>query len=67
MFHRARAAEAAEDKGSNLTTNDTIGDIISQRLGRRDFLRGSLAVTALSSVSLSAMVLVSFRYVFSKK
>jgi secreted PhoX family phosphatase len=55
MFHRARAAEAAEDKGSNLTTNDTIGDIISQRLGRRDFLRGSLAVTALSSVSLSAL------------
>ena len=55
MFHRARAAEAAEDKSSNLTTNDTIGDIISQRIGRRDFLRGSLAVTALSSVSLSAL------------
>jgi secreted PhoX family phosphatase len=55
MFHRARAAEALEDKGSNDSKNETISDIISTRLGRRDFLRGSLAVSALSSVSLPAL------------
>ncbi len=55
MFHRARAAEQSQDIGTNTSNNDTIGDMINQRLGRRDFLKNSLAVAALSSVSLPAM------------
>lgn len=43
-------AEAAEDEGSNATTNPTIGDLIAERLSRREMLTGLLAVSAVSAV-----------------
>lgn len=46
---RAQAYEEAEDHGSNATSNTTLGDIIATRFGRRDFLRGALAVTAIGA------------------
>ena len=41
--------DASEDVGRNTTNNDTMGDIIARRLGRRDILRGSLAVAAITA------------------
>jgi len=41
--------DASEDVGRNATNNDTMGDIIARRLGRRDILRGSLAVAAITA------------------
>jgi secreted PhoX family phosphatase len=46
---RALAFEAAEDVGSNLSDNPTMGDIIAARFSRRGFLKGSLAVTAITA------------------
>jgi uncharacterized protein len=46
---RAQAAEASEDRGSNLSANPTLGEIIADRFSRRDLLRGALAVTAISA------------------
>jgi uncharacterized protein len=46
---RAQAAEASEDRGSNLSANPTLGEIIAERFSRRDLLRGALAVTAISA------------------
>ncbi len=44
---KSQAAEESENAGSNPSANPTMGDIIAQRLGRRDLLKGALAVTAL--------------------
>ncbi|MGD9668450.1 MAG: PhoX family phosphatase [Hyphomicrobiaceae bacterium] len=41
-------AEEAEDAGSNASANATIGDIILQRLSRRELMSGVLAVTAIT-------------------
>src|SRR5687768_4968765 len=43
------AFEAAEDIGCNPSAGPTMGDIIAQRFGRRDMLRGSLAVAAITA------------------
>jgi secreted PhoX family phosphatase len=48
---RAQAAEAAEDIGSNASSNPTIGDVIATRLARRDVLRGALGVAALAGIA----------------
>ncbi len=45
---RAQAFERSEDQTGNLTQNATLGDVIAARLGRRGFLKGALAVSALS-------------------
>ena len=37
--------EEAEDKGSNPTSNPLLGDVIAERLSRRDLMRGLLAVS----------------------
>lgn len=42
--------DASEDVGRNSSANLTMGDVIASRVGRRDLLRGSLAVTAISAV-----------------
>jgi secreted PhoX family phosphatase len=47
---RAQAYEASEDRGRNPTANDTIGDIIHARFGRRGFLKGALGVTATAAL-----------------
>ncbi|MBE7638187.1 DUF839 domain-containing protein [Sneathiella sp. P13V-1] len=48
---RAYLMEASEDQASNSSANPTMGDVINARMGRRDALKGMLAVTALGSVS----------------
>ncbi len=44
------AIELAEDRGSNASANPTLGDIIANRLSRRDFGRGLLAVSAVQAL-----------------
>jgi hypothetical protein len=46
---RAQRAELAEDAGANTSANPTMGDIIAERLDRRDLLKGLLAVSAISA------------------
>ncbi len=46
---RAEALEAADDVPTNTSTTETLGDIIKARFGRRDMMRGALAVTAVSA------------------
>jgi hypothetical protein len=41
--------EEAENTGSNLSDNPTMGEIIAERLSRRDLVKGVLAVTAISA------------------
>ncbi len=41
--------EESEDTGRNSSANPTMGDIINRRFSRRDFLRDSLAVTAIAA------------------
>ncbi len=41
--------EELEDVGQNCSTNPTMGDIINTRFSRRSFMRGSLAVAAIST------------------
>ncbi len=49
--------ELAEDVPTNETQNATIGELIAQRLSRRDVVRGALASTVLgSTVSVSALL-----------
>ncbi len=50
--------EEADGEGLNPTTNRTMGEIIASRFSRRDFLRGSLAATAIAAtVSPAALML----------
>ena len=46
---RARAAEAAEDIGSNASANPTMGEVVAARYGRREVLRGALAAAAITA------------------
>jgi secreted PhoX family phosphatase len=46
---RAQACEASEDAGRNASANPTMGDIIALRFSRRGFLKGSLAVSAITA------------------
>ncbi len=46
---RSKAAEAAEDRGSNISGNPTMGDLIAARFQRRDLLQGALAVAAIAA------------------
>ncbi len=41
--------EEAEDIGSNVSANPTMGDVINARFSRRGFLKGSLAVAAIGA------------------
>ena len=41
----AVAFEAAENEGSNATSGPTMGDLIAERLSRRDLVKGLAAVT----------------------
>lgn len=58
--NRYEACDASEDIGRNPSANDTMGDIIHRRYGRRDVLRGALAVTAISA-TLGPLALASSR------
>lgn len=48
----AVAFEEAEDLGSNPSHNPTMGDIIAERMSRRDLMRGMLAVSVAGSTLL---------------
>lgn len=48
-------AEEAEDRGSNPSMNATLGDVIAQRLSRRDVVRGALAVSVTGAAMASLM------------
>ncbi len=49
MLNRSQQAEDAENIGSNPSSNLTMGDVIAARFSRRDWLRGALAVSAISA------------------
>lgn len=46
---RSAQFEAEEDIGRNTTDNPTLGEIIGARFGRRDMIRGALAVSAITA------------------
>lgn len=48
--NKAEAFEAFDDIPTNTNLQNTIGDVIQRRYGRRDFLRGSLGVTAATAL-----------------
>lgn len=48
-------AEEEEDRGSNPSLNATLGDVIAQRLSRRDVMRGALAVSVASAAITAAV------------
>ncbi|WP_247886846.1 PhoX family phosphatase [Azospirillum sp. SYSU D00513] len=53
--------ETVEDVGRNPTDNPTMGDIINERLARRDVMRGMLAVSAMGALLGSTGVLTARR------
>ncbi|NNG03800.1 MAG: DUF839 domain-containing protein, partial [Inquilinus sp.] len=55
---RSEAYEASEDRPTNRSSTPTIGDVINTRFGRRDVMRGALAVSAISA-TLGPAALVS--------
>ncbi|HEV7253041.1 MAG TPA: PhoX family phosphatase [Mesorhizobium sp.] len=55
---RYRTPEDMGDDGANATANPTMGEIISRRYSRRGFIKGALAVTAISS-TVSPLALVA--------
>ena len=46
---RSVAFEAAENISTNMSANPTLGDVIAERLSRRDLVQGLLAVSAVST------------------
>jgi secreted PhoX family phosphatase len=46
---RASELEDSGDRGNNPTPNPTMGEVIATRFSRRDLLKGSLAVTAITA------------------
>jgi secreted PhoX family phosphatase len=48
---RPAAIDDAENIGSNSSDNPTMGDIIAERVSRRDLMGGALAVTAMSAIA----------------
>jgi secreted PhoX family phosphatase len=54
---RSARMQRTEDIGSNASDNPTMGDIIAERLSRRDLMKGMLAVSAISAaVSVPALL-----------
>lgn len=51
QLSRSARAELFENCPSNTSSNRTMGELIAQRFGRRDFLRGGLAVTAIAAAT----------------
>ncbi|MEJ2026676.1 MAG: DUF839 domain-containing protein, partial [Limibacillus sp.] len=51
--------EESEDIPSNPSTTPTLGDVINRRYGRREVMRGALAMTAISAVAGPAAALLA--------
>ncbi len=49
MRMRASDLEDSGDRGINPTSNLTMGEVIASRFSRRDLIKGSLAVAAISA------------------
>ena len=73
--NRAEAFEAFDDIPTNPNLGTTIGDVINRRYGRRDVMKGTLAVsaatalfgtTAISSRPAHGQMAASSRYVFDE-
>jgi uncharacterized protein len=47
---RSQAFEKAEDIGTNPSANQTLGDVIAERMSRRDLIGGLLACTAINAL-----------------
>jgi uncharacterized protein len=56
LLLRSQRFELAEDAGANDSANPTMGDIIAQRLSRRDIVKGALAVAAVTSAIVPAAI-----------
>jgi len=56
-MNRMEAYEASEDIGRNHSANPTMGDVVAARFGRRNFLKGALAVSAVSALAPSQLLL----------
>jgi uncharacterized protein len=53
---RSQLFEESEDGGSNRSDNPTMGDIIAERLSRRDLMKGALAVSAIAGTISPAVI-----------
>jgi secreted PhoX family phosphatase len=53
---RSEFFESQEDRSVNISTVDTLGDVIQRRFSRRDFLRGSLVVSVMCELIGSPLV-----------
>jgi uncharacterized protein len=58
QLSRSQQFEASEDIGSNPSANPTMGDVIAERLSRRELMRGALAATAIAA-SVSSLALMA--------
>src|SRR3546814_8130880 len=56
---RAARYDLSEDVGRNPSTARTLGDVINARFGRREMMRGALAVTAIGALATPAALLTS--------
>src|SRR3546814_18287804 len=56
---RSARYELSEDVGRNPSTARTLGDVINARFGRREMMRGALAVTAIGALATPAALLTS--------
>ncbi len=54
---RSAAFELSEDRTSNSSPNATMGEIVAARMGRRGFLKGALAVSAISALAPSQVLM----------
>ncbi len=70
--NKGEAFEASDDTPTNRSTEPTLGDVINARFGRRDVLRGALAVGAVTAVAGPAALIsqaakaATSRYVFDE-
>jgi uncharacterized protein len=51
LLLRSQQYEMAEDAGSNTSANPTMGEVIAERMSRRDLVKGILAVSAITAVA----------------
>jgi uncharacterized protein len=51
LLLRSQHYELSEDAGTNASQNPTMGEIIAERMSRRDLVKGILAVSAITAVA----------------
>lgn len=58
---RSQQAEEAENIGSNLSANPTMGDVIAERLSRRDLVQGVIAASVIAATVAPMAIAVAIR------